>query len=54
MDSEELVALVGASIAVAASLASRLRRRQTSTRRLLRRVAGFGALLGAAALALAD
>ena len=53
MDSEELVALVGASIAVAASLASRLRRGM-STRRLLRRVAGFGALLGAAALVLAD
>jgi hypothetical protein len=54
MDSEELLALVGAGIAVAAGLALRFRQRPTSTRRLLRRAAGFGALLGAAALALAD
>jgi hypothetical protein len=54
MDSEELLALVAASIAVAAGLALHFRKRPVSTRRMLRRAAGFGALLGAAALALAD
>ena len=54
MDSEELLPLGAAGIAAAAGLALHFRRRPTSTRLLLRRAAGLGALLGAAALALVD